>query len=102
MRYFYLLNKDEKGSITLHGPHTVVGYERVVDDKYLVTFARCSERDRFNKKKARLICDGRLRKGKFIETEVPEGMDRYEHFINLAKANEQKIQNTREELGIKR
>jgi hypothetical protein len=88
MRFFHHGVVGKKGG-------TTVGYEWVDKEsgKMLVTFARCSDHpdstDVFDKTKARLICEGRLKKGiKFKAVEKPKDMDRYEFLIGLILEND--------------
>ena len=52
-----------------------VGWMRdpTVEGSILFSLARCSRKDMFNKKKARRICEARLKGGKFFEVDLEEG-----------------------------
>lgn len=103
MKFFHIRAKHKDGTPKCTGGITV-GYERL-DNKgreLLVTFARCSERDVFNKAKARLICEGRMRKGvKTFEVVIPEGKDRYQTLLEEATKYEKTFEQKRKEVGIK-
>jgi hypothetical protein len=94
-------NKAPDGRVLSTGG-TTIGYEKVNKDGklLLVTFARCSENDVFNKKKSRLICSGRFRKGKYVELKH-DGKDIYETLIKAAITHEETIQAEKARLGIK-
>lgn len=101
MKFFHIRAKHEDGTPKCTGGITA-GYEKINDRKLLVTFARCSERDVFNKAKARLICEGRMRKGvKTLEVIIPEGKDRYQTLLEEATKYEKTFEQKRKEVGIK-
>lgn len=69
-------------------------------NKMIVTFARCSDNknstDVFSKKKARLICTGRMAKGIKIQlVEKPANMDRYEFLLGLIAENDRTVKERR-------
>lgn len=91
MRFFHQGKEGDKGG-------TTVGYtylDKNNKNKMLITFARCSDHptstDVFSKAKSRLICAGRLAKGKFMQVEKPEDMDRYEFLLRLIEENDKKV-----------
>lgn len=93
LRYFHLPHQ----SITGGQVTTTVGYQRVEkgSPKLIVAFARCSENDTFNKKKAHLICEGRMRKGKCELVTIPENMDKYEFLTKLVVDHDKKVKDAR-------
>lgn len=93
LRYFHLPHQ----SVTGGKVTTTIGYHRVEkgSPKLVVTFARCSENDVFSKKKAHLMCEGRMRKGKCELVEIPEGMDKYEFLTKLAMEHDKKVKDAR-------
>ena len=65
--------------------------EKGARHKLRITFARCSERDVWDKTKAHLICTGRLRVGKFTEINRPKKGQLYRTLIREIKANDQRV-----------
>lgn len=97
MRFLHLraiVKYDQDGNkIYARTGGTTVGYVKMPDGKFLVTFARCSELDEFNKAKARQICLGRFAKGvKMKEMEIPDGTNRMETLVAAAKLNDKETQ----------
>jgi hypothetical protein len=78
MKFIHLPVKDSLGNLARFGGMSI-GYEYAdaAKKELFVTFARCSERDVFNKAKSRLICKGRMEKGKFLVLEKPKDVDLY-------------------------
>lgn len=73
MKFIHLPNKDSRfGGMS-------IGYEPVDKEKkqLFVTFARCSEKDVFNKDKSRKICRGRMENGKFLVVSKTPDQDLY-------------------------
>ena len=68
LRFVHFRNFDSKGFISPFGGLTV-GWvnDPSSNDTVLFSLARCSKRDVFNKKKARRICEARMRGGKYYE-----------------------------------
>ena len=68
LRFVHFRNFDAKGFISPFGGLTV-GWvsDPKSNDTVLFSLARCSKRDMFNKKKARRICEARMRGGKYYE-----------------------------------
>ncbi len=59
--------------------------------KLAITFARVSPNDQFIKRKARWICEGRLKKGnKVVRIEKPKEQDLYALLVSEAKKYDQK------------
>lgn len=91
MKFLHLRPRDDHGLPKKNGG-TTVGYVPLEDRKLLVTFARCSENDVFNKHKAHLICIGRMAKGvKMVNLIVPEGQHRIDALKDAAAAYEKTI-----------
>jgi hypothetical protein len=77
-----------------------IGYIKLDGEKKLLcSFARCSENDVWNRKKSVLICEGRARKGKYIEVERPEKEDIYETLHRLAKKHDEQVKAARGQHG---
>lgn len=87
LKFFYTTVTGWKGRSIKYA----AGYDHLSKDVMLVSFARCSEKDVFNKQKARAICAGRIVKGKFIEVEK-NGRDTYETLQQVIQEHEQKVQ----------
>ena len=68
LRFVHFRNYDSKGLISPFGGLTV-GWVADLSSNGTVLFslARCSKRDMFNKKKARRICEARMKGGKYYE-----------------------------------
>ena len=96
MRYFHIRAK--KDGIILPTGGSTVGFEILDKDKttFAVTIARCSERDVFNKARARAICSGRMAKGKKVQhvTRSAE-MDIYEFLGRLVVENDAKVRSAK-------
>ena len=91
MRFLHIRPRLESGVYLSHGGLTI-GYEKMPEEStYLVTFARCSPEDVWNRQKAIAMCMGRLCKGKFVEVVVPEGQDKYKLFRDAAAEFETKL-----------
>ena len=93
MKYFYMNRKNPDGSYKRCGG-LAIGYFRPQDGKLLLTFARCSENDVWNNEKARMICNGRLLKGRYKEIAAPEKGALYNTLIKEGEAYEQKVKET--------
>lgn len=80
-----------------------IGYVKVPgnEQKMLVTFARCSERDVWNRQRSIQICLGRFAKGKYSEIDKPENKDKYEVLLTAALSHEKDLEKARTKLGIK-
>lgn len=75
--------RDENGNIVEVGPKKQI----------VATFARCSPKDTFNKKKSRLICQGRFAKGKKMHHfERPDDIKVYEFLLTKAVEFEKSCQ----------
>lgn len=72
---------------------TTIGYERIdtTGNKFVVSFARCSERDVWDRKKSLKICTGRMNVGKCEIVVKPATMDKYEFFCQLVQEHDKKI-----------
>ena len=90
MKFFYIREKDEKGVPYRRGG-MAVGYEPY-NETLLISFARCSINDVWDKQKAQLICVGRLARGKFKEIPMPAKGTLYDTLIKEAQVYEQKVQ----------
>jgi hypothetical protein len=97
MRFFHIRNTNAEGNVLPNGG-TTVGYQWVdpkVKDKLFVTFARCSEKDTFLRKKSLLICEGRFRKGKFKVVDKPADVDMYELLHRQAMEHDAEVKAAR-------
>lgn len=87
MRFLHLRLKDNSGNILPYGG-TTVGYNAIGEGKFLVTFARCSHKDLYQKDRGRRICISRFNNNIYREVAIPEGGDKYQQFLAAAEEHE--------------
>ncbi len=65
--YFFTTNSKRPGYITVALTRPS---KEETDQKHLISFSFCSPKDSFNKKKGRMIAEGRLNTGRTIELDI--------------------------------
>lgn len=91
MKFFYLKGTDVPGGFFHAAKVIAVGYKKIDDNTLCLSFSRCSKADVFDRRKAALICEGRMAKGKCTKVSWPKSSDKYEILTKAAMEHDEKV-----------